>query len=64
MAPMQIRTSVERLGTPDISGSKVLRAAMGLDLFHIDVKHSGPPPLLGNEWPFETTRVSLATGDR
>jgi hypothetical protein len=26
--------------------------------------YSGPLPLLGNEWPFVTTRVSHATGAR
>ena len=64
MAPRKTQRFPERIRTPDIFEPKVAEAAIRSGLLPAGHNQSGPLPLLGDEWPSQTTRVFPETGDR
>lgn len=64
MVPRKTWRFLKRVRTPDIFESKVARAAIWSGLLSAEHNHSEPLPLLGDEWPFQTTWAVPGTGDQ
>ena len=64
MVPRKTRAILKLVRTLDIFESKVARAAIRSGLLPTEHNHSGSLPLLGGEWPFQTTWVLSEIRDR
>ena len=64
MAPRKTPRFLKRVRTPGIFESKAAEAAIGSDLLPVQQNRSGPVPLPGGGWPFQTMWAFPESGDQ